>query len=254
MTNPAEGPLSGKVAIVTGAGRNIGRRIALDLAADGAAVVVNGRRDRAAIEAVAGEIEAAGGRAIACLADVADESAVAAMVAAAVDRFGRIDILVSNAGLRRQTPLLEMSHAEWREILSVALDGAFLLAKAVVPHMIAAGGGAIVALSGVSHHVGTKNRVHVAASKAGLEGLMRALAMELAEHRITVNTVAPGSIDTERGASAGARPSSLGGAGVPLGRMGDVGDISAMVRHLCRPEGAYVTGQTIHVNGGIFLT
>jgi len=254
MTHPATGPLVGKVAIVTGAGRNIGRGIALDLAADGAAIVVNGRHDRTAVDDVAAEIEAAGGRALPWLADVSDESAVSAMVAAAVDRFGRIDILVSNAGLRRQTPLLDMSYVEWREILSVALDGAFLLTKACVPHMIAAGGGSIVALSGVSHHVGTRNRVHVAASKAGLEGLVRALSTELAEHRITVNTVAPGSIDTQRGASAGARPSSLGGAGVPLGRMGSVADISAMVRHLCRPEGAYVTGQTIHVNGGIFLT
>ena len=139
--------------------------------------------------------------------------------------FGGIDILVSNAGLRRQTPFLEMWLAEWREILSVALDGAFILARAAVPHMISRGGGAIVALSGISTHVGTPNRCHVSASKAGLEGLMRALAVELAPHGITCNSVAPGAVDTVRGASAGVAPGSLADRGVPLGAQGgDGGD------------------------------
>lgn len=247
-------PLAGKVALVTGAGKNIGHSIALALAADGAAVVVNGRGDRDAVEAVAAEIRAEGGDALAVLADVSDPQAVAAMVASAVDRFGGIDVAVSNAGLRRQTPFLDMSFGEWREILSVALDGAFLLAKEVVPGMIARGGGAFVALSGVSHHVGAKDRVHVNASKAGLEGLVRGLAMELAPHRITVNAVAPGSIDTVRGASAGALPSTLKAAGgIPLGRQGRTEEIAALVRLLAGPDGAYITGQTLHVNGGVFL-
>ncbi|MCO6417005.1 SDR family oxidoreductase [Siccirubricoccus sp. KC 17139] len=248
------GVLAGKVALVTGAGRNIGRAIALSLARDGAAVVVNGRHDQAAIEGVAAEIRAAGGTAIAHLADITQPEAVAAMAARAEAELGGIDIAVANAGLRRQTPFLEMSLTEWREILSVALDGAFILTQAVVPQMIRRGGGSIIGLSGISTHIGTPNRVHVSASKSGLEGLMRALAVELAPHGIRCNAVAPGSIDTVRGASAGARPSTLQESGVPLRRKGTVEEIAAMVRLLAGPEGGYVTGQTIHVNGGAFLT
>src|ERR1035437_7695273 len=160
-------PLDGKVALVSGAGKNIGRAIALHLARDGAAIVVNGRSDAAALAAVVAEIEAMGGKAIPVLADVSDQAAVERMAAEAVDRLGGIDIVGRKAGLRRQTPFLEMALAEWREILSVALDGAFILAKATVPHMIRRGGGAIVALSGISTHVGTPHRCHVSASKAG---------------------------------------------------------------------------------------
>jgi 3-oxoacyl-[acyl-carrier protein] reductase len=248
-----EPTFAGKVALVTGAGRNIGRAIAVDLAVRGASLVINGRSDRAAVDGVVAEIEAAGGRAIGCLADVSDAAAAGAMIEAAVRAFGGIDILVSNAGLRRQTPFLEMSFAEWREILSVALDGAFIVARAAVPHMLGRGGGAIVALSGMSTHVGTPNRCHVAASKAGLEGLMRALAIELAPHRITCNTVAPGAVDTVRGASAGALPPALSHSGIPAGRKAAVEEISAAVRFLAGPDGRYITGQTLHVNGGAFL-
>lgn len=244
--------LAGKVALVTGAGRNIGRAIALRLARDGAAVVVNGRSDRAAIEHVVAEIAQAGGTAVPILADVADPAAVAAMAAAVAAHFGGLDILVANAGLRRQTPFLELSYAEWREILAVALDGAFLLARAFVPQMVARGGGAIVALSGISHHVGTPGRAHVCASKAGLEGLIRALAVELAPHGIRCNAVAPGAIETVRGAAAGAAPGLA--AAIPLGRRGTVEEVAAVVRLLAGPEGGYVTGQTVHVNGGAFLT
>jgi 3-oxoacyl-[acyl-carrier protein] reductase len=235
--------LAGKVALVTGAGKNIGRTIALDLAAHGASLVINGRSDSAAID---------GGQAIGCLADVSDAAATAAMIDAAVSAFGGLDILVSNAGLRRQTPFLEMSLAEWREILSVALDGAFILCRAAVPHMVGRGGGAIVGLSGISTHVGTPNRCHVSASKAGLEGLMRALAIELAPHRITCNTLAPGAVDTVRSAAAGTSPQRL--FEVPLGRKAAVGEIAAAVRFLVGPGGRYITGQTLHVNGGAFLT
>ena len=246
--------LDGKVALVTGAGKNIGRAIALRLAQDGAAIIVNGRSDQAALDGVVREIEAMGGRAIPAIADVSQPDAVARMTEDAVAQLGGIDILVSNAGLRRQTPFLDMGLAEWREILSVALDGAFILAKAAVPHMVRRGGGAIVALSGISTHVGTPNRCHVSASKSGLEGLMRALAIELAPHQITANCVAPGSVDTVRGAAAGVRPSTLGDQSIPLQRKASVDDIAGMVRYLAGPEGAYVTGQTIHVNGGLYLT
>jgi 3-oxoacyl-[acyl-carrier protein] reductase len=247
-------PLEGKVALITGSGQNIGRRIAEVLAADGATVIVNGRRDRAAIERVAGDIRSAGGSAMPYLADVSDAAEVAAMIEAVGKAHGGIDIAVSNAGLRRQTPFLKMDFAEWREILAVALDGAFLLAKAVVPGMIARGGGAFVGMSGISHHAGARDRVHVNASKAGLEGLIRGLAMELAPHKITVNAVAPGLIDTVRGAAAGGAPADANRtATIPLRRAGTVDEIAAVVRLLVGPEGSYITGQTIHVNGGSFL-
>lgn len=246
--------LAGKIALITGAGRNIGRAIALHLARDGAAIAVNGRSDRAAVDDVVAEITAAGGRAIATMGDVAIPADAARIVAETVAGLGGLDILVSNAGLRRQTPFLEMSYAEWEEIRGVALDGAFLLAKAAVPHMIARGGGSVIALSGISTHVGTPNRCHVSAAKAGLEGLMRALAVELAPMGIRCNSVSPGSIDTVRGTSAGVRPSGGSVSKIPMGRLGSADEIAAVVRMLAGPEGGYVTGQTIHVNGGAFVT
>ncbi|HEX3538232.1 MAG TPA: SDR family oxidoreductase [Stellaceae bacterium] len=245
--------LAGKVAIVTGAGKNIGKAIAVALAEHGAAVIVNGRGDRAIIEETAKEIRAAGGRAIPVLADVSKADQVATMVEAAVKEFGGVDIAVNNAGLRRQTPFLQMTLEEWHEILSVALDGAFTLAKATAPEMIKRGGGSIIGLSGISHHAGASERVHVNASKAGLEGFIRGLAIELAPHNITANCVAPGSIDTVRGASAGGPHGRTLSREIPAGRQGKPEEIAAMVRFLAGPEGRYVTGQTIHVNGGMFF-
>ena len=243
--------LAGKVAVVTGASRNIGRAIALALAGEGAAVVVNAVTGAAEAKAVAEEIIAAGGRAFDHLADVRDESAVNAMVEAAVEAFGSIDILVNNAAVRREKPIGELTFAEWREITGVILDGAFLCAKACVPHMIAAGGGAIVNIGGVAAHRGVKNRVHVIAAKAGIVGLTKALAAELAEHGITANCVAPGLIDTARGATAGKQASF---SEAPLiGRLGRPEEIAAMVRYLCLPDARYMTGQTIHVSGGLYL-
>jgi 3-oxoacyl-[acyl-carrier protein] reductase len=245
--------LAGKVAIVTGSGKNIGKCIAETLAAEGAAIVVNGRGDRAIVENTAKAISQAGGKAMPFMADISQPDAVAAMVEATVKEFGGLDIAVNNAGLRRQTPFLEMSLDEWREILSVALDGAFMLAKAAVPEMIKRGGGTLIGLSGVSHHAGSVGRVHVNASKAGLEGFMRGLAKELAPHNITANTVAPGSIDTVRGASAGGPGGRGHSGGIPLGRQGRPEEIAAMVAFLAGPSGRYITGQTIHVNGGLFF-
>ena len=245
-------PLRGKVALVSGAGKNIGRTIALTLAQDGASIVVNGRSDKAAVDGVVAEIVKAGGKAIAAMGDVSDPAVPPRLAEEAAKAFGGVDILVSNAGLRKQTPFLDMSFDEWRGIMSVALDGAFLLGKAIVPQMVKRGGGAFVAISGISTHVGTPNRCHVSASKSGLEGLMRALAVELAPHRITCNALAPGAIDTTRGASAGPRP--VENRPIPLKRFGTVDEIAAMVRLLVGPQGTFITGQTIHVNGGEFLT
>ena len=196
-------PKERRLAIVTGGARGIGGASAIRLAEEGRDVVIADLNEDEAAETMA-KIEALGRRAVFITTDVSNEIAVQEMIAQAVDGFGRLDILVCCAGIfGRETPFLEMSLEEWHEILSVALDGAFILAKAAVPEMIRRGGGSLIGLSGVSHHAGAVGRVHVNASKAGLEGLIRGLAMELAPHGITANCVAPGSIDTVRGPSAG---------------------------------------------------
>ncbi len=243
--------LDGKVAVVTGASRNNGRAIALSHAGEGAAIVVNAVTNAADAKAVAGEITGAGGRAIHHLADVRDESAVNAMMDAAVAAFGRIDILVNNAAVRRHHPISELSFAEWREITGIILDGAFLCTKACLPHMRAAGGGAIVNIGGVSAHIGAPDRANVIDAKAGLVGLTKALAVELAGEGITANCVVPGTIDTVRGGSAG--PQANFSHASLVERLGKPEEIAAMVRHLCLPEGGYITGQTIHVSGGRYL-
>src|SRR5664279_3556060 len=190
--------LSGKVAIVTGAGRNIGRAIALALAEGGASIIVNARSNRAEAEGVAKEIEATGGKALVHIGDVADAAAVQAMADAAVKCFGRIDILVNNAALRREKSFAEMSYADWREIMDVTLDGTFHCVKACLPALRQSGAGTIVNIGGLSAHTGAKNRAHVVTAKAGIIGFTRALAHDLADDDITVNCVVPGLIGTPR--------------------------------------------------------
>ncbi len=239
------------VAIVTGAARNIGREIALALARGGAAVLVNAKSDRDGADTTARLIEDAGGRALVHLADVTDEAAVAELVDTAARHLGPPTILVNNAALRNQRPLAEMTLAQWREVMAINLDGAFLCARACLPHMLAAGHGRIVNIGGKTGHAGAAERAHVIASKAGLVGLTKALAAEFGAKGITANCVVPGDIETERGASAG--PHAVKSGGNLVGHRGAPGDIAAMVAHLCGPGGAYVTGQAIHVNGGGYL-
>ena len=244
--------LTGKVAVVTGAGRNIGRMIALALAAGGAAVVVNARSNRAEAESVAREIEKRGGRALAAIANVADSGAVEAMVAAAAERFGRIDILVNNAAVRKETPLETMTAAEWREILGVILDGAFNCAKSCLPQLKKSGAGAIINIGGLSGHTGAKHRAHVVTAKAGIVGLTRALAHDLAADHVTVNCVAPGLIDTARKPGT-PEPQHHQTQTMLAGRLGAPEDVAATVRFLAGPGARYITGQTLHVNGGAYL-
>lgn len=242
--------LEGRVAIVTGAGRNIGRVMALELARAGAAVVVNARTSRAEAEAVVNEITAFGGRATAVLADVVDPNAVDALVGAAVRQFGGIDILVNSAAVRRETAFEDLSFTEWREVLSIILDGAFLTAHAALPHLKKSGQGVVINIGGLSAHTGASGRAHVIAAKAGLAGFTRALAHELAGEGITVNCVSPGMIDTQR---AGGEPSHHAGKLPPVGRRGTSEEVALLVRYLCGPAARYITGQTVHVNGGAFM-
>jgi 3-oxoacyl-[acyl-carrier protein] reductase len=244
--------LSGKVAVVTGAGRNIGRAIALTLAEGGASVVVNVRGNRAEAEAVAREIAAAGGAALVHVGDVADAASTQTMADTAVKQFGRIDILINNAALRREKPFAEMDYAEWREILDVTLDGAFHCVKACLPALRTSDGGTIVNIGGLSAHTGAKNRAHVVTAKAGIIGFTRALAHDLADDGITVNCVVPGLIGTPRPKDRPEPAHHLthqtitGNRGVPE-------DVAAAVRFLCGSGARYVTGQAIHTNGGAYL-
>ena len=244
--------LAGKVAIVTGAGRNIGRAIALALAEGGAAVVVNARSNRAEADAVVREIEAAGGKAIAHIGDVADAKAVQAMADAAVKAFGRIDILVNNAALRHEKPFAEMDYAAWREILDVTLDGTFHCVKACLPALRQSGSGTIVNIGGLSAHTGAANRAHVVTAKAGIVGFTRALAHDLAAEGITVNCVVPGLIGTPRPKDK-PEPAHHARHGTISGERGRPGDVAALVRFLCGPAARYINGQAIHANGGAYL-
>jgi len=244
--------LAGKVAIVTGAGRNIGRAIARHLAAAGAAVVVNVRTNKAEADAVVKEIEAGGGKAIAVVADVADPAAVEAIAHAALKAFGRIDILVNDASLRREKPIDQMSYTDWREVMGATLDSAFHGVHACLPALKKAGGGTIINVGGLSAHIGSKNRTHVMTAKAALVGFSRALAHDLAADKITANCVVPGAIDTTRPGSS-PNPAHHLTHGTITGERGKPDDVAAMVRFLAGPGGRFVTGQTIHVNGGAFL-
>jgi 3-oxoacyl-[acyl-carrier protein] reductase len=244
--------LSGKVAVVTGAGRNIGRAIALTLAQGGASVVVNVRSNKAEADGVVREIEAAGGNAVAHVGDVADPKSAETLAAAALKAFKRIDILVNNAALRGEKPFEQMSYADWRAVLDVTLDGAFHCAKACLPGLKQSGAGAIINIGGMSAHIGSKHRAHVMTAKAGLVGFSRALAHDLSPDHITANCVVPGAIDTARAANA-AKPAHHLTHGTISGERGKPEDVAAMVRFLAGPAARYITGQTIQVNGGAFL-
>ena len=239
--------------LVTGGARNIGRAIARALAAGGADVMVNALHAHADIDATVREIEAAGRRGESHIADVTDPAAVASLVAATVARFGRIDALVNNAAIRPEQSFETMSFADWRRVLAVVLDGAFLCAQAVLPHLARAGGGSIVNIGGETGHRGAAGRAHVVTAKAGLAGLTKALALDLAPQRITVNCVVPGRIDTVRAGSEDPGAHVHRPAVPPIGRLGTPDEVAAMVRMLCGPDARYITGQAIHVNGGGYL-
>jgi 3-oxoacyl-[acyl-carrier protein] reductase len=239
--------LAGKVALVTGAARNIGRAIAIALAEAGTTVAVNARAAKDDVEAVAKEIRDAGGTAEVFMADIADGNAVKGMVDAIVKKFGKVDILVLNASIRKETAFIDMSFEEWRSLLSITLDGSFHCTKACLPSMIAAGGGSIVTLGGMTALSGAKRRVHGSVGKHGLWGMTRALAKELGEHRINVNCVAPGQMNTERAAGRSERAPVTN---VPMGRRAEPEEVAAMVRYLCTPAAAMVSGQLIYVDGG----
>ena len=242
--------LQGRVALVTGAGRNIGRAIALALAREGARVGVNVRSNVAEGQSVAEEIGALGSEALLVRADVTKREEVDAMVTALMARFGGIDILVNNAAVRDEDDFKAMPYAKWREAFDVTLDGAFHCTQAAFDALCRSGAGSVINIGGLTASTGATGRAHVVAAKAGLAGLTRALAHEFAPHGVTVNCVSPGLIDTTR---PGAAPRHHAGKTSLVGRRGTPEEVAAAVAWLAGPGARYVTGQTVHVNGGAYL-
>jgi len=247
--------LEGRVALVTGSSRRIGREIVLALARAGAHVIVHGRSNREAAEAVRREAEALGVKAAVELCDVSDQDSARRTIEAAVAAHGRLDILVNNASVRRRRALGDIALAEWREVLGVTLDGAFFCAQAAAPFLVRGGVGRIINIGGDSAFTGARDHAHVIAAKAGLQGLTRALAADLAPQQVTVNMVSPGYIeasedDPKRTAE---RRQHYAIDRIPLGHPGAPGNIAEVVVALAGDGFGYVTGQTLHVNGGFLM-
>jgi 3-oxoacyl-[acyl-carrier protein] reductase len=248
MSVTGHGEFSGRAAIVTGASRNIGRAIAVALGSGGASVLVHANAARAEAEITAGLVREAGGKAAVAMGDLTDPAVPARLVDEALAAFGRLDMVVANAVSRPEAPLAEMTYEDWRRVMALSLDSVFLLVKAALESLRRSDRAAIVTLGGLSGHAGGHHRAHVITAKAGLAGLTKALATEFGEDGITVNCVAPGLIETQR---IDVVPHTK--RGNALGRKGRPEDIAAMVRLLCGPDGRYITGQTLHVNGGALM-
>jgi 3-oxoacyl-[acyl-carrier protein] reductase len=243
--------LSGRVALVTGASRGIGRAISRTLAAQGATVVAAARADNA--RATVDEIVGAGGRAELASTDVSDAAQIDALVGAVVERHGRIDVLVNNAGIARDQLMLRMKRDDWDAVIATNLTAAFSLTQAVLKPMIRQKRGRIVCISSVVGQGGNAGQANYAASKAGLIGFVKAVAQEVASRNITVNAVAPGLIETDmtRAITGSARDDWT--ARIPLKRLGTPDDVAAAVCFLVSDEASYITGQVLAVNGGMYM-
>ncbi|MCL5025750.1 MAG: 3-oxoacyl-[acyl-carrier-protein] reductase [Chloroflexi bacterium] len=244
-------PLQGQVAVVTGASRGIGRAIALKLASLGARVGVNYRANSAAAEEVAKAITAAGSEAFLLPGDVSDPQAAAAVIASAIERGGRLDILVNNAGIIRDTLLMRMSDEDWDAVLTTNLKGAFLCTRAALRPMMRQRSGRIVNISSVAGVMGNPGQANYSAAKAGLIGFTKSVAREVASRGIAVNAVAPGFIVTDitQGLTDKVKEGILGQ--VPMGRFGQPEEVAEVVAFLAVPTTTYITGQVIHVDGGL---
>ena len=243
--------LTGKVALVTGASRGIGRAIATSLAAQGATVVAAARGENAA-ETVSA-ITSAGGRAEMASVDVTDSAALEALPGGIVSRHGRLDILVSNAGITRDQLLMRMKREDWDAVLATNLTATFTLAQAAMRPMLKQRGGRIVAVSSVVGQMGNAGQTNYAASKAGLIGFAKALAREVASRGVTVNVIAPGMIDTDMTRAIAEKAQVDWAAQIPLGRLGTVDDVAAAACFLASDEAAYMTGHVLAVNGGMYM-
>ena len=245
--------LDGKTALVTGASRGIGRAVALCLAAEGARVAINYAGNVKAAEEVKASVEAAGGTAILCQADIADSAAVEAMIADVVKEFGAIDILVNNAGITRDTLLMRMKDEDFAKVLDTNLKGVFYCTKAVSKLMMKKRSGRIVNMASVVGLVGNAGQTNYAAAKAGVIGFSKSAAKELASRGITVNVVAPGFIGTDMTAGLPESVKEKMLTDIPLGRMGEPEDVANAVLFLASEQAAYITGQGVNVDGGMVM-
>ena len=245
------GKLDGRVALVTGSGRNIGRATILKLASEGADVVVNARSNKDEADAVAAEARELGVKAISVLANVAVKEQVDSMVNMAMAEFGKIDILINNAAIRPHKPFTEVTLEDWEHVRGVVLDGAFYATRGVINSMVENNYGRILFSTGEGAFRGGAGRAHVSGAKMGLVGLAHGLASEFAGNNIRVNVVCPGSIDTSRANPEWYANRPPDDSGIPLGRQGHVDEIASTCLFLCSDDSGFITGQTIHVNGGV---
>ncbi len=247
------GNLDGRVALVTGGSRGIGRAICLELALQGARVAVNYHTSEASALATVAEIAMNGGDAIVLGGDVSQPSAAAAMVKATVEHFGALDILVNNAGITRDGLLMRMTEDDWDSVHGTNLRGAFLVTKAAMRPMLRAKAGRIINISSVVGVMGNPGQANYAAAKAGLIGFTRAVAREVASRGITVNAIAPGFINTDITAAMSAAQVQAVMGQIPLGRIAEPGDVAPLVAFLASDGAAYITGQCIHIDGGMAM-
>ncbi|GAB4165464.1 MAG: 3-oxoacyl-[acyl-carrier-protein] reductase [Geothermobacteraceae bacterium] len=243
---------AGKIAFITGASRGIGRAIALELARQGASIIAAGR-DQAALESVADAIRALDVEVEVVTGDVSDAASIDAMVAKGVARFGRIDILVNNAGLTRDGLLLRMKDEDWDAVLNANLKGAFMLTRAVARLMTKQRYGRIVNISSVVGEMGNPGQANYCASKAGMIGLTKSNARELARRNVTVNAVTPGFIETSMTEAMTDKARAEMSSQIPLGRLGTPEDVASAVAFLASEAAGYVTGQVLGVNGGLYM-
>ena len=244
------GKLEGKVAVVTGSGRNIGRATVLKLAAEGAHVVINARSNHVEAEAVVREAEALGAKALAVIADLAKRHDVEMLAERTLSAFGRVDILINNAAIRPHKPFTELTTQDWETVRAVVLDGPLYLTRALIGSMVENHFGRILFFAGEGSFIGGSGRAHLSAAKMGLVGFARGLATEFAPHNIRVNVVSPGIIDTRRDNPEWYQGRVQSAAGIPLGRQGTVDEIAATCLFLVSDDSGFITGQTFHVNGG----
>jgi 3-oxoacyl-[acyl-carrier protein] reductase len=245
------GKLEGKFALITGSGRNIGRATALMLAREGASIVVNARSNEQEAESVAREVRELGVKAVPILADVGNKTEVEALASKALSEFGRIDVLINNAAIRPHKPFLEVTDEDWERVRNVVLDGAFYLTRALIGEMAKNKYGRVLFFCGDgSISARSTGRAHLSAAKMALIGMARGLASEFAPQNVRVNVVSPGSIDTRRDNPEWYGNHQPNAGGIPLGRQGHVNEIAATCLFLVSDDGGFITGQTIHVNGG----
>ncbi len=244
--------VEGRIALVTGASQGIGRACAVELAKGGATVAVAARNE-AKLDEVVAEIEASGGKAAAFALDVASEESIHSAAKAIIEKFGKVEILVNNAGITRDGLMLRMKRPDWDDVLSTNLTGAFLLTQALLSPMMKNRWGRIINLSSVVGRTGQGGQVNYAASKAGLIGLTRSIAREIASRNITANVIAPGYIETPMTAVLNEAQRTAMMASIPAGRAGTDAEIAAAVRFLASEEAGYITGAVLDVNGGMFM-